>query len=240
MNPVAELNRPDSGDIVKPAQTKQGDKLFCPDHDCGDPDRKLFLKHSSLGNPFFSHRPGFSHPIYPQTLLHKLSVKWFEGQTALEIPEGRVVDKILTRKTLNIDPTKTQLEFRQHQSVIPDVIVETEEGFKIAIEIVVSNDVSPEKSILLHELKLPTICIDLSDFYNANKEACRTDIDFIKSNLDRLLQDLVRKRWVRLPPTEMQNPGIEWKQKQPASTDGCLLSFVALIVIYFVVSWILY
>ena len=230
LNPVAELDRPDSGNIIIPDQAKLGDKLFCPDYDCKDKERKLFLKHSSLGNAFFSHRPGFSHPIYGQTLLHKLAIEWFSGKTAFEIPSGIVHNVRRDKALLLLDSYKTELEFRQYQNVIPDVIVETLTGFRFAIEIVVTNDVSPEKTILLHESKLPTVCIDLTDFYHTYMEACRADIDFIKANLDTLLQDIALKRWVRSPSNENKE-----NKKKDGAGEGCLLSLVLLGVITFAI-----
>lgn len=239
LNPVAELNEPDSGSMIKPAQAKSGDTLFCPDSLCKDNERILILKHSKLGNPFFSHRPGFSHPIYPQTLLHKMAVKWFEGKTEFEIPAGTSLNKTFKTEIWKLDPAQTQLEFRLYQSVIPDVVAQTTSGFKFAIEIVVTNDVSSEKSLLLKEHSLPTVSIDLTDFYNANKESCRTDIDFVNANLDSLLKNLGRKRWIRLPTIDDKSSGIEWKDKEVMSADGCLLSialitsFISVVIIMF-------
>lgn len=229
LNPVAELNEPDSGSMIKPAQAKSGDTLFCPDSLCKDNERILILKHSKLGNPFFSHRRGFSHPIYPQTLLHKMAVKWFEGKKEFEIPAGTSLNKIFKKEIWQLDSAQAQLEFRLYQSVIPDIVAQTTGGFKFAIEIVVTNDVSSEKSLLLKELSLPTVSIDLTDFYNANKELCRTDIDFVNANLNSLLNNLGLKRWIRSPTIDDKSSGIEWKEKEVVSADGCLLSVVLMI-----------
>jgi len=237
LNPVAELDQPDSGDIIQPVHAKPGDKLFCPDHDCKDSERVLFLKRSSLGTPFFSHRPGFSHPIYPQTLLHKLAVRWFQGKTTFEIPSGVVGDQRISRKLLQLDPAKTELEFRQYQSVIPDVLVESITGYRLAIEIVVTSDVSFDKSKLLQGHNLPTVCIDLTKFYLANRETCRVDVDFITNNLDALLTDIKNKRWIRCPVPDDGNTEIEWSKQEAAPSGSCLLSLVTLLLMAFV-TWI--
>lgn len=114
--------------------------------------------------------------------------------------------------------------------MLPDVIVEANTGFRIAVEIVVTGDISSKKPILLHENKPPTICIDLSDFYFANQQACCTDVDFIIGNLDSLLQDIPPKRWVRLP--DMQNPTaqIEWEDIKHPPQYGCLLFLLMIII----------
>jgi len=61
VNPIAEANSPDSGEITKPdiayVAMQAGMRLFCPDHDCPDPERVLIPKQSAKGNYFSAIEP---------------------------------------------------------------------------------------------------------------------------------------------------------------------------------------
>lgn len=90
LNPIAEKNNPDSGQITTPKNAypiRKESEFYCPDHDCLDPKRKLIPTKSKLGNYFFKHKPKCTHEIRPETLLHKLAVKWFETREEFEIPQ---------------------------------------------------------------------------------------------------------------------------------------------------------
>ena len=47
--------------------------------------------------------------------------------------------------------------------------------------------------------KMPAIEINLMDFYNRNRERCKTDIDFINQNALHLIHELYRKVWLAQP-----------------------------------------
>jgi hypothetical protein len=199
LNPIAELNQPDSGKIVSPEEAyKIKDKytFYCPDHECKDPKRKLTSKKSSNGNYFFSHNPRCSHDIFPETLLHKLAIKWFLNQDKYELPRHKSLNgdfsKILFKE-------KTEAEFRLLKRIIPDVKLFAENNFEFAIEIVVTNDITAEKAKLIKEFKLPTVRVSLEDFYEENRDDCRTNMEFINANLPNLLTDIKRKSWA-IPP----------------------------------------
>lgn len=211
LNPIAEMYLPDSGVIITPPQAYkaklEGHGLFCPDYNCKDSQRILFVKKSQKGTLFFCHRRGFEHPIMPETLLHKSAVKWFLNKSVYDVPDNLLYS---IGGILNIDFEKTKLEFRQLQNHIPDVVLSTTSGFTFAIEIIVTSDISNEKRKTIQAFGLPTLRIDLSDFYNENREQCRTDLQFIEQNLNRLMVDMDRKNWVS-------------HYSKPNNDSGCML-----------------
>lgn len=236
LNPIAELERPDSGNLVTPSKAstlEEGIKYYCPDHDCKDPNRILILVKSKLGKYFFRHKPDFGHDIHPETLLHKLAIKWFEDCTDFEIPKsGRIKQQIV-----EFDKTKTELEFRKLERIIPDVKLTTIKGLVFAIEIVVTSDIKTEKSKLIEEFKLPTLRIDLSDFYHRNKECCQTDYEFVKSNLDELLTDISLKSWV-IAPNYSNSAPLDLEELKPAPNTGCLLVLFAAVALVLLRKWL--
>jgi hypothetical protein len=241
LNPIAELDKPDSGNIVTPSRAhalRKEHKFYCPDHDCKDPNRILIPAKSKLAKYFFKHKPDFGHDIHPETLLHKLAVKWFGDCTAIEIPKS---DRI-KQQTVELDITRTELEFRKLERIIPDVKLTTIKGFVFVIEIVVTSDIKMEKSKLIEDFKLPTLRIDLSNFYYRNKENCRTDYEFVKSNLDGLLTDINIKSWAIAPTnSNLDSLDLEELKPNPATTaenTGCLVVLFTLGTIIILRKWI--
>lgn len=239
LNPIAEIDAPDSGDIVSPSGArplKNEHKFYCPDHDCKDPDRILILAKSKLDKYFFKHKPDFKHEIRPETLLHKLAVKWFENRPNYELPKsGRI-----KQQTVELDSDKTRLEFRKLERIIPDVKLTTINGLTFAIEIVVTSDISSEKSKLIQEFNLPTVRVNLSAFYNLNQNQCRTDYDFVKENLDKLLSDITLKSWA-IEPIDSALDTLDLEEFKPtpiptynSENTGCL---VALFTLGLIVIW---
>lgn len=223
LNPIAELDAPDSGKIILPNPAyniKDKHKFFCPDYDCKDEKRILTVKKSSKDNYFFSHRRGSGHDIQPETLLHKLAIKWFLIQDEYEIPSLSLTGKKLVNQIVQLDKSKTECEFRKLKRIIPDVKLITENGFIFAIEIVVTSDINDSKSKLIEEFNLPTIRVDLSTFYNANKKSCQVDYEFIQNNLPTLLTDINLKSWVIPPKYESINDKFEFIQTN--TNNGCL------------------
>jgi hypothetical protein len=157
LNPIAEVGKIDSGDIRTPEESKtikDTDLFFCPDYDCKDRERRLSLKKSGLGNYFFSHLPGCQHDIGPETLLHKLAIKWFENKTEFELPSGNSGDKQIKRQLVKLDPAKTQLEYSRLKTIIPDVKLCTIDNFEFAVEIFVTNDISDAKKKLIQQFTI--------------------------------------------------------------------------------------
>ncbi len=230
LNPIAELSAPDSGKIVTPEEAyilKATEIFFCPDHECKDPKRKLILKKSSIGNYFFSHSPNYSHDIYPETLLHKLAIKWFNDQVNYELPKHSSLNNNFTRE---LDKEKTKPEFRLLQKIIPDVILFTKDNLEFAIEIVVTNDINEKKKKLIKEFRLPTIRVALQDFYEENITDCRNNVKFIQDNLQSLLTDINRKSWVIAPDFNEPKTTIS-----TSNNSGCLVFLVGLFLISFLI-----
>ena len=244
LNPIAEIETIDSGNIVTPdeARTLTTNLFFCPDFDCKDPDRKLKLKKSKLSNNFFSHLPKYEHDIRPETLLHKLAIKWFENKASFEIPGYSFSTTRLKTQTLELDIKETILEYSQLKLVIPDVKLKTLSGFEFAIEIVVTNDVSDQKKRLIEQFNLPTLVIDLGEFYSSHPKECRVDKVFIQTHLDSLLTDKELKRWVLFPESSLNSSGLETELKQTGADNiGCLilLPFIGIVsVINKLFNWL--
>lgn len=202
LNPIAEIGAPDSGKVITPemaATLPSTTKYFCPDHDCKDKERRLSFVNSKKRTKHFRHLPSFEHEIDPQTLLHKLAVKWFERRQSITVPAHREVSLAMASQVVHLREEETQCEYRKLERHIPDVRLVSSKGFEFAIEVVVTSDINEEKAKLIHQFGLPTIRIDLSKFYNSNQERCRTDYDFILENLDVLLDDIKNMNWVILP-----------------------------------------
>lgn len=241
-NPIAEVASPDSGWIVTPDQATSLNakyKFYCPDFDCTDSTRSLSLKTSTLGNRFFSHRPGYGHDIRPETLLHKLAIKWFEDKNEFEIPDYFQGDKQVAKQTIQLDVNETRLEYSQLKRHKPDVKLQAINGFPIAIEIVVTNDVSPEKMKLIKIFGLPTVRIELTTFYKTHQNKCRVDKGFIEANLTALLTDISRKTWV-VPPvfdTLPETIPIETVPKHnQTDSPGCFI-ILPIIGLYWLLAW---
>lgn len=189
-NPTAELYSPDSGKLITPAQAKEKytaeKRFFCPYANCLDPERKLYLTHRG-DLIYFSHYGNYEHEISPETLLHKLAIKYFEDLATFQIPHFKDdVNIHYPTQFLALDKSKTQTEYSLLKGIRPDVVIETCNGFQLAIEILVTHGVGDEKNKRIINHNLPTLEIDLSKFYLENKEQCKTEIDFIVGNLDRL------------------------------------------------------
>ena len=173
-NPYAEIDFADSCKFITPEEAlryrENGiNEFYCPDSNCLDPLRKLSLVASEIRTPHFRHRPEYEHNCEPETLLHKSAVKWFERKAEFEIPAYRYDQTQLKQQTLKLNIVETRLEYSRLKTIIPDVLLCTESGFKFAVEIVVTSDVNESKAKKIEEFKLPTLRINLADFYKANK-----------------------------------------------------------------------
>lgn len=233
LNPIAEMDTPDSGLIVSPERAYElknnGHSFFCPDYNCKDPNRILFVKKSSKDTLFFCHKKGCDHPILPETLLHKSAVNWFLKKSEYEIPVNHIQGKEGLQK---IDWEKTKLEFRQLEKHIPDVRLITTDGFEFAIEIFVTNDISNEKAKIISEFGLPTLRVDLSDFYNAHRNECRTNLKFIQQHLDFLMTDINRKMWVL--PEDKNSISSKPYSSTLQDNQGCVFAFIVLLFCFIV------
>lgn len=75
-------------------------------------------------------------------------------------------------QTIPIDPDKTIMEFRDLQGIRSDVTITSLGGMQVAIEIFVTNRTKEKKIQRIEDHKLPTIEINLKDFYQLNRDRC--------------------------------------------------------------------
>lgn len=104
----------------------------------------------------------------------------------------------------------------------------TSDGFEFAVEIFVTSDINEDKKKLIEKFDLPTVRIDLSEFYEAEPQKCRTDYNYVQQNLDSLLIDLNLKSWVIGPK---EDDSIPFEEK-PTNNFGCFLGVVTIGLIY--------
>lgn len=230
LNPIAELGFPDSGKIVEPQEAvllkEEELSFYCPDIECKDSGRILLLKESSKGNSFFSHKPGFGHDIGPETLLHKLAIKWFQGRAQFEVPKYLRGGRNFKSKIIDLDFNRTVLEYNKLVGIVPDVKLFTLGGEEFAIEIVVTSDITEEKKKKINSFGLPTIRINLGEFYKAHLNKCRGDVSFVENHLDELLTELALKEWVNPPANnELGLPEVENTHFDKVSS-GAIFTFV--------------
>lgn len=219
-NPVAELNYPDSGDLIYAKKAYSGGTYFCPDPNCGDPQRRLFKKRRI--RHFFSHYGDYGHSVSGETLLHKSAIKYFKELDEFELPSiNGVVEKI------KLNSSATKIEYNGLKNIVPDVKLETIDSRPLFVEIFVTNETKEQKILKIGEYKILTVEINLSGFYKANHEKCRSDIDFIKSKIPELIRDPNLKTWLFNPDiigdeTNAQSEELtdqqESIQKEPQST----------------------
>ncbi|MES2649386.1 MAG: hypothetical protein V4717_21080 [Bacteroidota bacterium] len=209
LNPIVEINSLDSGILIsaEKAYLLERSNFYCPDFNQKDSQRILFVKKSVADNYFFSHRANFSHIISGETLLHKSAIKWLLSQTEYELPGGG--ESIV----IQLEKEKSVGEFNLIKGIRPDVKLTAINGSEYAVEIVVTNDISGNKQQLINNSGLKTIRVDLSEFYEAFKNECRTDLEFINFHLETLLRDKKLKSWVPNPnliPESVESGNSSW------------------------------
>lgn len=226
-NPEAEVGRPDSLQFVTPEQAKLKDinELFCPDPLCPGRTRRMYLKRSKNSLLFFCHFGTGEHATNPETLLHKMAIRAFLELDIFEIPNINMQGVNYPASKVTLNKSKTVIEYRLTKGIVPDVVLESIEGFRFAVEIYVTNPTKEEKIKKLVSNDLPTLEIDLNSFYKNNIEDCRTDLAFIKSHVFDLVNDLKLKTWLR-PPLD-SGPLMLEKQKTLPDNTGCLVAILA-------------
>lgn len=239
LNPLAELDHFDSGKYLTPEEAKGhlGRKFFCPDPKCLDDQRRLIYKVSKNGRPFFCHYPDFQHEISPETLLHKLTIKKFDGLPEFEVPSFKDEQgNYYPAQVIRIDPGKTVMEFRDLLGIRPDVTITSTNGMTLAVEIFVTNKTKEKKIERLNDHRLPTVEINLNDFFVANRNRCKTDIPFINKNASILIAEITRKKWLSSPRSGAIVDLVKGEEPTPVQPQltstspgqGCLLTLLLL------------
>ena len=222
-NPYAERSFPDSGQRVLPEEAIYKLNYYCPDPLCLDPNRRLFLKKRQ--RYFFSHYKGYDHLYSGETLLHKLSIKYFQKLESFEAPSLNGNESFI----IKIDTTQTKLEYNGFKNLRPDIKITSIEDDTYFIEIFVTHETKGKKLNELKEYNLPTIEIELNDFYYQHQEQCRINVEFVRNEVPTLISNIALKKWLYHPdivqeitesaPKEEQ-VSIEVKPNQPAMKNS--------------------
>jgi hypothetical protein len=181
-NPIAELYQYNSFQFVKPQDAAEGKSFYCPDPECPDPERKLFLRKSSLDKKYFTHKIGKEHEIHPKTLLHKMVVGEFKKLKTYRLP------KIMNgRKEIDIDHHKSTIEFKGLSGDTPDIHLVAKDGFECFVEVAIGFKPNKKKVEEAKKRRLPLIEVNIEKFYSHHKDSLSTDINFFINHAPRLV-----------------------------------------------------
>ncbi|MCX2744114.1 hypothetical protein OO013_09570 [Mangrovivirga sp. M17] len=237
-NPIALINDPKEGEIVTPSEARQLElkginlNYFCPCENCKDSERILILARSPKGNYFFKHRPGFEHEWKPMTLLHLYMQEYIAKAGRIHI-KGFITENFkVPQQIIPIIPLMTIVEDNSHENIRFDATVFSESGLKIAIEVVVTNDITKQKAEKIRESGIPTIRIDLSHFYFDNRLKCQSDPEFVKSHTKGLFEDIVNQDWVQKPSKKEVREHFKFEEKKDEAGWGIVALIFGVIVIF--------
>lgn len=182
-NLVAEANNYNSFKFIKPQDALENKEYYCPDPQCKDPGRKLYLRKSSLNRKYFAHRVGKEHEIHPKTLLHKLLVGYFTKITSYKLPQI-----INGKESIDIDHQKSIIDFKGLEGDVPDVLLEDKDGFKCFVEVTLGFPINKKKVDAVKKLNIPLIELNIIQFYAQNKEKLKDNVDFFFEHVPKLVK----------------------------------------------------
>mgnify|MGYP001043928241 CR=1 FL=1 len=194
-NPIAEVGRPDSLDLVKPEDAPNEGEYFCPDKNCLDPERKLTLKTSTRNNKYFSHRPSCDHDISPAMLLHKMVIAHLKLMPSILLPKTGFFSQ---PKLFSINQEKSRIEYDPDMHSTPEVMLINDEEEMVYLDIIFDDELSEEKYRAAVQQNLPYLVLDLEEFYQDN-QVNLVDVDFLQKAVPELLHDQHVKSWQFLP-----------------------------------------
>jgi hypothetical protein len=194
-NPIAEIGKPDSLDLVKPEDALPEEEYYCPDKNCLDPERKLTLKVSTLNNKYFSHRPSCDHDISPQLLLHKMVVAQLKLLPAILLPKAGFLSQ---PKLFQINHEKSRIEFNPELQSTPEIMLISDHEEMVYLDVIFNEEISDVKYQAAVQQNVPYLILDLEDFYYDNLEQLN-DIDFLQESVPSLLHNQKVKSWQYLP-----------------------------------------
>jgi hypothetical protein len=186
-NPIVEVHNYNSFEFIKPQDAVENQTFFCPDPKCPDPEKKLFLRRSSLGKKFFTHRVGNEHEIHPKTLLHKMVVSQFKKISKFHLPKP-----ISDKTEIEIDHKKSIVEFRGIEGEAPDIFLVDKDGFECFLEVTISFPIDNNKLNAAKKRKLPLVEINIEKFFYENEENIN-DIDFLTDHASKLIKSASSK-----------------------------------------------
>ena len=230
-NPIAELDKPDSLKFIKPEDTdyENNEKgYYCPDNACLDPERKLYLKKSTLGNLYFSHGSGFDHELNAENLFHKLVIADIMNRDHFTFPSQSFFDK---SNTIEIDHSKSKVIKFEKKGVNPDIMLVSKNNDQFYIEVNISTPTDNEKIIKAKEENIPFLSLDLRNFYNLNQEKLQNDIDFMLQSVKSLAIENDNKSWIFKPKTEKSLKDFLTKKNM---IGAAVFGAVALVAGYFI------
>ncbi|QCK15227.1 hypothetical protein [Mangrovivirga cuniculi] len=237
-NPVAKIGDPIQGKIITPIDAEGENnprdkvKYYCPCQNCKDPDRLLVLSRSPKGNYFFKHRSGFEHEWKPMTLLHLYIQEYLAKENIILIKDFNTKNFKVRKQNISINPFMTTIEDNCHEDIRFDVTVITKSGLKITIEVIVTNDITQQKVDKIRKSKIPTLRIDLSQFYYENRLECQSDPEFVKSHTKGLVEDIANQDWVQTPSENEVRKHFEFVEKKDETGWGIVALIFGVIVLF--------
>jgi hypothetical protein len=181
-NPIAELHKYNSFEFIKPQDAVENQSFFCPDPKCPDPEKKLFLRKSSLKRNFFTHRVGKEHEIHSKTVLHKMVVGQFAKISKFPLP------KPINGKTeIEIDHKKSIIDFKGIEGDVPDIFLMGKDGFECFVEVKISFPIDKRKLNAAKKRNIPLIELNFEKFYHENEENLKNNIDLILEHASKLV-----------------------------------------------------
>ncbi len=172
------------GDLVHIDEVEKGVKCNCICPSCHAP---LVARQGKLKIHHFAHRKAELCFTGCQTAVHMRAKDILAGLKQMRLPkyEFTYYDKIYHVSSMPVGIASVELE-KRIDNIIPDIIVTTERGQKILVEIFVTHKVDEEKVQKIKALDIPTIEIGLSN--------CEISDDVIKAALTRDIDQY--GRWV--------------------------------------------
>lgn len=110
----------------------------------------LIARHGEVNQPHFAHTNSLNCLSAGELWLHKASKKFISENNHIKLPDGR----IFYYQDIAIE--------KKYKGIRPDVLLRNGEEL-LAVEIIVTNSVKPEKRERLHKYNLRCLEIDISD-----------------------------------------------------------------------------
>lgn len=210
-----------------------GQKCGCSCPLCGEAVQSNVSSRTDLSRKYtnhFSHINDFTNCSggYKETELHLLAKNIIESSFSIVVPSQKYhyPDTIFYNKVY-LEPAFPIAEFKQYR---PDIIILTKENVKIAIEVVVTSDISNIKIELYEKHQIKCLRIGLYHFWKKDIKHFKTEIEFA------ILKDSKCKYWVwpKLPYLdEALTGGVPSSESNnsPTSGQGCLLSVISITIV---------
>ena len=184
------------GELVHIDDAHRGQACNCTCPQCG---RALVARKGEILAHFFAHdATEVNCNPTPESLVHSYAKQQIAKMLRLELP-GFVVEGSHQAKsgeihelhwrylpTYGFEVKTAEVESRNHDGVIPDVLLSSTDGFFLAVEVFFRHAVDSDKLVKLQRLSLSTVEIDLSDI----SENCSS------AALNAALVDVKRWRWL--------------------------------------------